>query len=291
MKKKVFASAFILFSLQSCEFNKSINTDLLTGISTKGDGISCESVNLSIGDQETKSTTYIYGETFYVNFNDVTGFTKVNEAVFPGLDLFVVSEKGDTVMKEYDLYADSTNGFKFSPLLLSTNITVATPIFSNNKYKLYINIRDKKGKGTFKTKMDFNVVPNEHIKIESSNVNFDNIYLFSEKNNTTITDNKVYIGDNNFLIFEGLKGFKDENGKANIGLSIKATDAAENVIVNEADLIGEAGMTIADLNKQIAPNIIFSGSEIKNPIHLEILIWDKASETKIKATISLELSK
>ena len=290
MKNKVFIIALALFTIQSCEFDKSINTDLLTGISTKGDGLSCENVYLSIGDQETNSTTYVYGETFYVNFNDINGFTKVGESVFPGLGLFVLSAEGDTVMQEHDLYADSTKGFALSPLLLSTNITVATPMLSNKKYSLYINIWDKKGKGTFTAKMDFNIVPNEHIKIESSNVKYDNIYLFSEKNNTTITDNKVTMGDNNFLIFEGLTGFKDENGKANFGLSIKATDATGTIIVNEADLIGEAGMDIAELNKQIAPNIIFSGSEIKNPISLEIVIWDKASEAKIKASSNLELS-
>ncbi len=291
MKNKVTVLALCLFTLQACEIDKSINTDLLSGVTTKGDGISCENVYLSIDDQQTNSTIYVYGETFYVNFNNITGFTKVGESVFPGLDLFVISEKGDTVMQEYDLYADSTNGFALSPLLLSTNITVATPIMSNQKYSLYINIWDKKGKGTFTAKMDFNVVPNEYIKVESSNVKYDNIYLFSEKNNTTITDSKVTVGDNNFLIFEGLTGFKEENGKANFGLSIKATDATGTIIVNEEDLIGEAGMDMAELNKQIAPNIIFSGSEIKNPINLEIVIWDKASEAKIKASVSLELSK
>ena len=48
-------------------------------------------------------------------------------------------------------------------------------------------------------------------------------------------------------------------------------------------------MEIAELKKQIAPSVIFSGSEIKNPVTCEVTLWDKKSENKIKVSIDLDI--
>ncbi len=288
MKIKILAIGFLLFAAVSCEFNKSINKDFVTGITTKGDGLSCDHVSLSDGKNEISRTSFTYGQTFYLNFNDIKGFKKIDNNVFSGLKLIVLGVKGDTIMFNNDLYA-SNNGIDISPLLLQTKITVANPIHSNNKYRAYVNIWDKKGEGTFSAEMDFDVVPNNQIKIESNNISHDEVYLFSREGNVCITNNKVKFNENIFMMFEGLEGFILEDGKAYLGLSIKGKDSEGEMILNEEDLIGDSVIEASELKRQLAPNFIFSGSNIKNPIACEIIIWDKKSDNKIKASIDLNV--
>lgn len=278
-----------MFALFSCEFKKSVNKDLITGLTTQGDGLSCENVYLSNGEQKLSRNSFTYGEKFYLNFENIDGFQKPEDHVFPGMQLFIISQAGDTVLKENDLYASYADGMNISPLVLQTNVTAGNPIHSNNNYALYINIWDKKGEGTYKAKMDFDVIANAQINIESNNISYDEIYLFSQESKTVISDDNAKLNENIYMIFEGLEGFKEEDGKVFPGLSIKATDANGGTILEERDLIGESGMEFSELKSQIAPNFIFTGADIKNPVSCEIIIWDKKGENRIKASVKLNL--
>src|SRR4030042_3433757 len=289
MKTKLLVITMLMFAILSCEFRKSVNKDLLTGLTTKGDKLSCDNVYLSDGEEKISRNSFTYGEKFYLNFENIEGFKKDGEYVFPGLQLIVVSQAGDTVMKYKDLYADYTNGMNISPLLLKAHLTVATPMHSNNKYSLNINIWDKKGEGTFTAKMDFDIVPNKQIEIESNHVSYDEIYLFSKEREITITDNAAKFNENIYMIFEGLEGFKEEEGKVFIGLSMKIADSEGNLILNEDDLMGDSYMIASDIKSQLSPNFIFTGSDIKNPVNCEIVIWDKKGESKIKASVKLNI--
>lgn len=289
MKIKLSVIALSIFVVISCEFRKSVKKDFLTGLATLGDGLSCDNVYLSNGEQKLSRSSFIYGEKFYLNFENMEGFKKSEDRTFPGMQLLVVSEAGDTVLKNNDLYAGYTNGINISPLLLQTNITVADPIHSDNNYTLYINIWDKKGEGTYKAEMDFDVLSNDQIKIENKNVSYDEIYLFSQERRTVITDNNAKFNENIYMIFEGLEGFKVESGKVFPGLSIKAKDSEGEMILNEEDLIGESGMELSALNLRIAPSFIFKDSNIKSPVTCEIVIWDKKSESRIKASARLNM--
>jgi hypothetical protein len=289
MKTKLLVITMSLFAVFSCEFRKSVNKDLITGLTTKGDGLSCENVYLYDGKEKISRKSFTYGEKIYMNFENIEGFKKQEDHAFPGAQLFVLNPSGDTVFKTNDLYADFVDGLNISPLLLQPSLTVASPMHSNNDYTLYANIWDKKGEGTFTAEMGFNVVPNKQIEIESSNVSYDEIYLFSKEREITITDNKAKFNENIYLIFEGLQGFKEEAGKAFIGVSMKIADAEGNALLNEEDLIGDAGMEISALKSQLAPNFIITGSEIKNPVTCDITIWDKKGESRIKAAIKLNI--
>lgn len=279
----------LLFTIFSCEFRKSVNKDLITGLTTKGDGLSCDNVYLSSGERKISRNSFTYGEKFYLNFENIEGFKKDKDHAFPGLQLFVISQAGDTVLKYNDLYADYTDGINISPLLLRTYLTVAEPIHSNNNYTLHANIWDKKGKGTFTAKMDFDVVPNKQITIENNGVSYNEIYLYSKEREIPITDSNVKFNENIYMIFEGLQGFKEETGKVFIGQSIKITDSEGNLILKEDDLIGDSSMESSDLKSRVAPNFIFTGSNIKNPVTCNISIWDKKSGSKIMASVKLNV--
>jgi hypothetical protein len=288
--KTAFTSLLLLIALSGCQFSKSVKKDLVSGLLTTGDGLSCNDVFLKVNGERINRNTFVYGEQFIVNFNGIEGFVKDNDYVFPGMKLVVSNNAGDTILKTGDLYSEYSNGLKLTPLLLTSDITVATPMNSKGAYILHVNIWDKKGKGTFSAKFSFNVTVNEQLAIESVNVPYNEIYLYSEERGKVLTDNKVKINENTYFIFEGLSGFKDVNGMVFPGLSLKGTDNAGNVILDYADLFAdfsETGLAVTDFSKRVSSNFTLTGSGFKNPLHCVLTIWDKKSDARIKTTADL----
>ncbi len=199
------AGLLILFN--SCNFSQSVEKDLVTGLSTRGDGLSCEEVYLSDGEKVIKRSTFIYGETFYVNFAGMGGFERVGEGAFPEMDIVVVSDQGDTALYIYDNYEGYKDGIADSPLVLNARVTVAEPIHSYGDYTLQVSIRDRKGEGSFRAELDFDVLPNEKIKVSGENVTAREIYLFSKQKGHTIIDGRASFNENVYMLFEGLEGF------------------------------------------------------------------------------------
>jgi hypothetical protein len=288
--KTVLTSLLFLIALSGCKFSKSVKKDLLSGLFTTGDGLSCDNVYLSVNDEKTDRNTFIYGEEFIVNFNNIEGFRKENDYVFPGMKLVVLSSTGDTVLQTNDLYSDYTNGMKLSPLLLTSDITVASPIKSKGEYTLQVKIWDKKSNGTFSAKFNFKVNSNEKITTEAVNVTYNEIYLYSKEREKVITDNKMKFSENTYVILEGLSGFKEENGMVFPGLSLKGTDNEGKLILDFSDLFEEfskSGLAVSDFNTRVSSHFILSGTEFKNPLHCELAIWDKKSIARIKVAADL----
>ena len=274
----------------SCNFNKSVNTNLVTGLTTVGDGLSCEEVYLSATEGRVQKNTFIYGEEFDLNFSNIQGFTKENEAVFPGLTIQVTGEDGEKVMETEDLYANYTEGMDFSPLLLVANLTVATPMHSNNNYVVSVSIWDKKGSGKFTAKMPFNVVPDEQIDIEKNGTSCSEVYLYSGKSGKVITDQKAAFNEDVLLIFEGLTGFQEDQGNVFVGMSILAKDNADHTIIAMDDLFksyDETGIPAENLREQASATITFTEGEVSNPVHCEVIVYDKKGDASIKAETDL----
>ncbi|NJO89985.1 MAG: hypothetical protein HC831_14325 [Chloroflexia bacterium] len=235
------------------------------------------------------STRFVYGEKFYLNFNDIKGFKKEGDFVFPGMQLFVLNEQNDTVMMENDLFENQTGGTDLQPLLLNANLTVAKPIYSNKEYIFHVNIWDKKGTGTFKSKMKFTVVPNDKLTIENNNLNYSEIYFYSQEQGKFVTDNSATRNEKLYLVFEGLDGFNLEDGKVFFGMKVNAKDSKGNVLINEDDLFEDTGYDPSELQKMLSADVLFSGDNINNPISCEFLVWDKRGENKIRVTVDLNL--
>lgn len=287
MKIQFLLIVSIFFLLQSCEFKSSVNKDLISGVSTKGSGLSCENVSLTIGTKKIEQSTFVYGEEFYLNFNNIEGFTKENEFVFPGMNLLILSQNGDTIMDKKDMYADYTDGIDISPLLLNCNILVANPMLANKSYTLFVNIWDKKGNGTFDAIFKFDVIDNKAIKVESNNIKYNNIYMFSKDRKSAVTGNKIKLNETIYLLFEGLTGITNIEGKAIFGVSMVIKDTDGRIILDEKDLMTDSSMDITELNEQFAPNFIISNPDIKSPINCEIFIWDKSSNNNLKVNMDL----
>ncbi|MEA1886054.1 MAG: hypothetical protein U9N72_02445 [Bacteroidota bacterium] len=289
MKNQTIVIVLFLVALISCDSGKSVSKDLVTGLTTWGDGLSCEDVYLSDGEEKINRNTFTYGEKVYVNFENIEGFKKEDGYAFPGMQLSVLNQAGDTVVIYPDLYTDYQDGIDISPLLLQANLTVADPMHTGKEYTLNVDIWDKKGEGTFKAKLDFDVIPDEQIKIENNNLSYDEVYLFTEEENNVVIGNEAHFNENIYLIFEGLEGFQEEDGEIFIGLSLKVMDSEGEILIDEEDLIGDSGLQASQIKEQLAPNFIIRDTSINTPVSCEIEIWDKKSEKNIKASLNLKL--
>ena len=65
----------LLLTFYSCNFAQSVEKDLQTGLTTRGKGLSCDKVYLSVGEEIIKRNAFIYGETFNVNSDGKKGRT------------------------------------------------------------------------------------------------------------------------------------------------------------------------------------------------------------------------
>jgi hypothetical protein len=283
----VLLFALLSLTVNSCDFSRSFEKDLSTGLSARGDGLTCDKVYLSDGEEIIKRNTFLYGETFYVNFDGMEGFERKGSGAFPSMQLVIVSDEGDTVLYVNDLYDEYIQGIENSPLDLYGEVTVADPIHSGGEYTLYVNIRDKMGGGRFRTVLDFKVDRDETISLTQNQVSYREIYLYSQQRGRAITDGRAAFDENIYVLFEGLEGFSEVDGNIYLGLSLEVKDATGNLVLDEADLLGEEGMSAAMVKDQLAPNFILSGSQIANPVNCKVRIWDKRGTAWINASTEL----
>jgi hypothetical protein len=137
-------------------------------------------------------------------------------------------------------------------------------------------------------------VPNDKIVTETTGAGYNEIYLYSKDRGMVIVDNKAGKDETTYFIFEGLTGFKEEGGKVFPGLSLKGTDKGGKLVLDFNDLFAdysETGLPVEDFNKRVLSNFTLSGIEILNPLHCEVIIWDKKGDSKIKSVTDLEISK
>jgi hypothetical protein len=291
--KTVFVPLLTVMILSGCNFSKSVKKDLISGLTTTGTTLSCDDVYLTVNNERTTRNTFTYGESVYLVFNDIQGFAKENGKVFPSMDILVTNLTGDTVISAANLYAEYTEGMDYTPLQLTADITVATPIRSGGEYLLSVTIKDRKGPGIYSSKLKFTVGKSEQVQVEVSGAAYDEAYIFSQDKGMVINNGKVSFDDNIYIIIEGLKGFKEENGSVFPGLSLKAFDAEKKVILDYADLFSEyeeKGIDTEDFASRVSSHFKISGTVFDNPMELEMLVWDKRSSTKIliKARLTIE---
>ena len=282
----------ILFSIviAGCHFSRSVKKDFVSGLTSTGSGLTCEEVYLKVNEERTDRNSFIYGEVVNLVFEDVKGFKQENSKSFPKMQIIVNSLSGDTVFYADNLYSEYIEGMNFSPLQLTGDLTVAAPIKSGGEYLLTVIIKDRKGAGTYLSKLKFSVKRNDSIKIEPLNVSCNEVYLYSQGKDKVINDGIISFDDNIYILAEGLKGFKEENGLVFPGLSFRGTDASGNAILNYEDMFSDystTGIAVSDFNTKISAHFKLTGSEFNNPLHAEIIIWDKKSSARMKISTDM----
>jgi hypothetical protein len=286
------ALILILLTVTGCQFSKSVKKDLVSGLTTKGNVLTCEDVYLTVNDERTTRNSFIFGEMLTLNYDDIRGFTKENGNVFPLMEIIVTDRLGDTLLYTDELYSKYPEGMNYTPLQLTADLTVASPIYSNGEYTMSVNISDRKGSGTYSSALKFSVKPNDKIITEKKGTaEYDEVYIYSQGGDKVITDGKIGFNDNIYVIVEGLKGFREEKGYVFPGLSLKSSDSEKNMILDNDDMFTEyteTGVAASDLASRVSSHFNITGSEFKNPLHTEMVIWDKKSSAKL--TLSTDLT-
>ncbi|MFH0843031.1 MAG: hypothetical protein V1903_10455 [Bacteroidota bacterium] len=288
--KRVFWIICFSILLTGCKFSRSVEKDLLSGMTSSGKDLACEEVYIELNEERTTRSKFIYGERFFVFFDNITGFTSEKGNVFPGMEISVTDIYGDTLLSAGDLYEGYTEGMNYSPLRLSADLMVADPIKSKDEYKLAIFIWDKKGTGTFRSELNFEVIQNDKIEARPKGVTYSEIYLFSQGYNKVITDNTINFEDNIFIIAEGLKGFNEENGKVFPGMQLTGTDSRGEIILSYDDLFADytsSDIDASEFSTRVSANFRLTGMEFNNPLRCELKIWDKRSNASLTVTIDM----
>jgi len=291
--KKALLIIWIPVILSGCKFSRSVEKDLISGLTSTGRDITCEDVYLEMYGEKTSRNSFTYGETFFIYFNDIKGFASENGSVFPGLELNIMDSNGDTILRAEDLYEGYADGISFSPLVLSSDLTLADPIHSGGKYKAAFHIWDKKGSGTFNSEFEFEVVENKKITVKPKNTSYTEVYLFSQAYNRVVADNVIEFDDNIFIIAEGLKGFSEENGKVSPGIQLKGTDSKGNVILSYDDLFADyndSEIDASEFSTRVSANFRLTGMEFNNPLQCVVRIWDKKSNASLTISTGITVN-
>lgn len=288
--KKITYCFLVLSALasSSCEFNKSVNIDLSSGLSSKGSGLSCDDVCITVNDEKVSRNEFVFGEVFQINFNNIEGFKRVDGGFFPGMKLLILAKQGDTILYNPDMYSNLSKPTLVNQLILNTAITIGAPFRSNHSYTATVHIWDKKGKGTFDTKFEFSTVSNKHIKISNNGVTANEVYLYDKKTDTVIPSNKIPFKNEIILVFDNLKGLQSRNTHYEPGMRMRITDKNGKVILNEDDLLKGQTMEANTPNQQVLGSF-FLPKNVKGPINLNVVLWDKIGTGKITAKAKLEL--
>ena len=74
-----------------CSYNIPEKKEFPGGITSLGTKIDCENIFISVNGRKVENNEFAYGERFYVNFDDLRGFKRINNKVLPGMKIAIVS--------------------------------------------------------------------------------------------------------------------------------------------------------------------------------------------------------
>lgn len=290
--KKFITLSLIIFSLilSACQFNQSVHKDLTTGAYSRGDGIGCDDVVIKIAGKSEKRTEFLFGEKVNLVFNNIRGLTNSDNKTYPGLSMFIVKNDKDTVLSNPNLLEGLADGTDLSPLQLNANFIAALPYQDNEKYKVYIQIWDKKGTGKFTYELPFTVKESELLSINNKGIDYSSIYLWDETLKQPVYENQLNPDHLFILILEGIEGLELSDDKVFPIFSIDLIDNNGNKIISNPNLLSDyenEGVSPDDLKKQFTAKITFSEGEIYNPCKLITQIKDMKSSKEIIITSEL----
>ncbi|WP_158974320.1 hypothetical protein [Cellulophaga sp. L1A9] len=284
-KKTLFVCS-IFAGVTSCNFNKSVRKDFVTGITSQGDGLSAEQIYVSVNNEKVSDNEFYYGQNIYTNFENMDGFVVENNTYHPQMEVVLVSKAGDTIMYEANLFQQNP-GFDASMKTLTGNMILARPIYSGEDYTLKYTITDEKGEGTFSSSLKFDIIPDPALKVSKKGLDFKEGYVLSLTKNAVITDGKIGFEEVILMDFQDVSGYTKVNGLVELGLKIKVTDADGTIILNMEDVYGEKYTSEAEIKRGIGAQLELNNGVLKNPINFQVTIWDKNSDASLDAEIKL----
>ncbi|WP_053976613.1 hypothetical protein [Mangrovimonas xylaniphaga] len=291
--KQRFGLIALGLTLSACQFNQSVNKDLITGAYSRGNGIGTSDISIEINGTIDNRNSFIDGEKINLIFNDVTGLNKEDGKAFPGMSMLVVKNATDTILNHTDLFADLKDGTDFSPLMLQANFMAALPHGNNETYKAFLKIWDKKGTGTFEYELPFSVSKNEILEISENHIQYSDIYLWDDTDKLVVVDESLNVKNKFVLILEGLEGFKEVEGKVHPALSIEFTDSKGTPIIRNENILEAYTLEGIDATQfrenQLPITLSFTPGQLNNPFQLKASLSDLNSDSSLYITSELIL--
>jgi hypothetical protein len=293
MKRIAIVSMFITMMLASCEFHQSVETNLLTGAVSRGDGLGCDDISMMINGKMETRNVFSYGEKVILVFNDIRGLETEDGKTFPGLSMHILMNESDTVLSEANLLDELSDGTALSPLQLQASFTAAYPYKGGEEYKVHVLIRDLKGDGSFFYELPFEIRESELLDVRTYNMDYSVLYLWNESRQEAVTDNVVGQDEVLMLIIEGVTGMVSKEGKVFPGFSIEIVDDGGHVILSEPNVLAEyeeEGVDEAGLAEgQVPVTITFDEGLIESPCKLTAVVKDLLSDSRIEIFTELIL--
>lgn len=286
-KNKRILTIGILSLFTACNFSKSVSKDLMTGLSTEGDGLSAGEVYISDETEKLTDNTFIYGQEIFTNFTNMDGFVVENGNIYPEMQVVLLSKAGDTILQNRNLLGGKA--LLAATATLNGNVILANPIHSGSEYILKYNIRDTKGDGAFSSELELELTKDPAIKIFEKGLTLKEAYIFDTAKRTVVTSGKIDFENKMLLDIQGLKGYALADENASLGMSVLVTDAKGKILLDFPDLLKNQALTIAQIQQGLGSTLKINKGEVANPINWQIKIWDKTgnSELLVKAKIEV----
>jgi len=282
-----------IVTFNSCQFNQSVNKDLVTGAYSRGNGIGVDDITIEINGETDNRNEFVFGEKVNLIFNNVSGLTSSDGKTYPELAMYIVKNEKDTVLSNPNLLKSLNNGTDLSPLQLQANFISALPNQNDEKYKVSLEITDKKGAGTFNYELPFTIKENDLLNVKSNGIEYSTIYLWNETLKQPVFDNKVSSEHLFILILNEIEGLELTNDKVFPIFSIDLTDNNGNKILSNPNLLStykEEGINPKDLKSQVTAKLTFTKGQINNPCRLNAKLKDENSEKEINISTELNIN-
>ena len=292
-KTRILSLLIAIITFSSCQFNQSVNTDLTTGAYSRGDGIGIDDIIIEINGEADNRNEFVFGEKVNLVFNNVSGLNNSDGKTFPELSMHIVKNEKDTVLSNPNLLKSLNNGTDLSPIQLQANFRTALPNQNNEKYKVFIEITDKKGDGKFNYELPFTIKENELLDIKSNGIEYSTIYLWNETLKQPVFDNNVSSEHLFILILNDIQGLELTDEKVFPVFSLNLTDNDGNIILSNPNLLSayeETGVNPKDLKNQVTAKLTFTKGKINNPCRLNAKLKDKNSSKEINISTELNVN-
>ncbi|UAB75292.1 hypothetical protein [Mesoflavibacter sp. SCSIO 43206] len=291
---KLFKVIVLSLLLSSCQYNQSVKKDFNTDTYTRGKGLACNDVYMTINDVEDNRNEIIYGEKIKFIFDNITGFKVVEEKAYPAMSIYVVKNQKDTVLNIPNTIKDiSVNGTDLKPLQLQAHITAGLPYSKNETYKVFVNIWDTKGNGTYNLQMPFTIKENDLLRVKTEGLEYSNVYLWDQSKEQVLTSKDNFKFGKEYLLFiEGLDGLSVKDSLVYPMFSLDIIDNDKEEILSSSNLFNVSetkGVSYNDIKEKFYVNFSFTEGYLSNPCKLKSVVKDLYSEKEIRILTEINI--
>jgi hypothetical protein len=112
--------------------------------------------------------------------------------------------------------------------------------------------------------------------------------VFLVMNNEVLNHTDIPLGESFLVVNDGIKGLQEKNGKVTVGCSLKITDIAGKLLMDEKDLFAGHD-TFETKNAKMLKCTVGTGAPMKweEKYNVTVVFWDKNGTGKIENNVTI----